>query len=128
MGMKKLVKKVLRTFRFYVFFIWVVFYFCFLTYSSYGIESEVSFGKDSYPKLVAEGFSRIFRNSKVLGAKETEIDGLYAIFLLGKGDEVKVVYFYPKKGLLFLGEIWTINGTSLTRERILEFERELRSF
>lgn len=128
MGMEKLVKKVLKAFRFYVFFICVVFYFCFLTYSSYGIESEVSFGKGGYLEMVAERFSKIFRNSKVLGAKETEIDGLYAIFLLGKGDEIKVVYFYPEKGLLFLGEIWTINGTSLTGEQILEFERGLKSF
>lgn len=128
METKKLVRKASKLFKFFMFFIWVIFYFSFLTCSSYGIEGEVSFGKDSYLKSVAEGFSRIFRNSKVLGAKETEIDGLYAIFLLGKGDEVKVVYFYPKKELLFLGEIWTINGTSLTGEQILEFEKELRSF
>jgi len=127
-GMRRLVKRVLVAFKFHVFFTCVVFNFCFLTHVSYGVEGDVSFSQDSYLESVAKEFSEIFRNSRVLGAKEAEIDGLYAIFLLGRDDEIRVVYFYPKKRLLFLGEIWTIDGTSLTGERIFEFEKELKGF
>lgn len=58
---------------------------------------------------------KLFPNLRYKSIKKTDIDGLYEVM---SGD--RIVYFHPKKGYLFLGEIIDKEGRSITRERISE--------
>lgn len=126
--MKRQGGKFFRAFYVLISFLLVIWYFFYVSFEVYGKEPAVTpLNREQYLEAVAEEFGRIFRNTKVLGADETEIEGLYIIFLLGKGDEIKAVYYYPMKGLVIFGEIWTINGTSLTGNQISDFIEKLKA-
>lgn len=57
---------------------------------------------------------KIFPKLKYTSFTKTEITGLYEVIADGR-----IVYFYPKTGYLFVGEIYTKDGRNLTQERIL---------
>ncbi len=78
--------------------------------------------------VVKSEFEGIFRNTKVFAVKESEVKGLYEIYVgsdsEGSKENVNVIYYYPSGKVLIFGEIWSLNGTSLTGERRVEFLRE----
>lgn len=57
---------------------------------------------------------KIFPKLKYTSFTKTDISGLYEVIADGR-----IVYFYPKTGYLFVGEIYTKDGRNLTQERIL---------
>ncbi|MRR53524.1 MAG: DsbC family protein [Deltaproteobacteria bacterium] len=57
---------------------------------------------------------KIFPKLKYTSFTKTEITGLYEVIADGR-----IVYFYPKTGYLFVGEIYTKDGRNLTQERVL---------
>jgi thiol:disulfide interchange protein DsbC len=57
---------------------------------------------------------KIFPKLKYTSFTKTEITGLYEVIAEGR-----IVYFYPKTGYLFVGEIYTKDGRNLTQERVL---------
>ncbi len=56
--------------------------------------------------------SETYPNIKVGEIRSSEIPGLYEVEI-----GPNVIYFYPDKGLMILGEIWTRDGKSLTAAR-----------
>lgn len=66
-----------------------------------------------------EKFSRTFPNTPVLEASETEIKGLYEI-VTGSN----ILYYYPEKDLIIIGEIWTKDGKSITARRIADLSKK----
>lgn len=65
---------------------------------------------------------KFFPKLQYKSIKKTDFDGLYEVMT---GD--RIVYFSPKKGYLFLGEIIDKEGRSITRERISEERYKLLS-
>lgn len=57
---------------------------------------------------------KLFPKLKYTSFAKTEITGLYEVITDGR-----IVYFYPKTGYLFIGEIYTKDGRNLTQERVL---------
>jgi thiol:disulfide interchange protein DsbC len=78
------------------------------------ISGAVTFAaaKKSSPEEVIQKFFPKLRYTKMT---KTGIDGLYEVVTDGK-----IIYFYPKTGYLFIGEIINKEGRSLTRERLAE--------
>jgi thiol:disulfide interchange protein DsbC len=60
-----------------------------------------------------DALSALFPKIKFTSINKTDIDGLYEVLTEGR-----VVYFHPKTGYLFVGDIVTKEGRSLTRERM----------
>lgn len=65
---------------------------------------------------------RLFPKLQFKSIQKTDFDGLYEVL---NGD--RIIYFYPKKGYLFLGEIIDHEGRNITRERISEERYKLIS-
>jgi len=61
-----------------------------------------------------EALRKLFPKLKYTGFTKTDITGLYEVVADGR-----IVYFYPKTGYLFVGEIYTNDGRNLTQERTL---------
>ncbi|MHC1698500.1 MAG: DsbC family protein [Geobacteraceae bacterium] len=57
---------------------------------------------------------KLFPKLKYTSFTKTDIAGLYEVFADGR-----IVYFNPKTGYLFVGEIYTKDGRNLTQERVL---------
>jgi thiol:disulfide interchange protein DsbC len=55
-----------------------------------------------------------FPRLKYTSFTKTDISGLYEVMTDGR-----IVYFYPKTGYLFVGEIYTKDGRNLTQERVM---------
>ncbi len=75
-----------------------------LTDKSYSVRSE---------------FQTLFKNVNVVEVKESEIPNVYEIYYVG--ENTGMLYFYPEKKILIFGELWDINGTSITGEKLLKF-------
>jgi thiol:disulfide interchange protein DsbC len=65
---------------------------------------------------------KLFPRLQYKSFKKTDIDGFYEVMT---GD--RIVYFHPKTGYLFLGEIINKEGRSITREKISEERYKLIS-
>ncbi|MFN4131713.1 MAG: disulfide isomerase DsbC N-terminal domain-containing protein [Caldimicrobium sp.] len=97
-----------------------------------GILTVVLFGcgvkfSNSYffnDEVVRKEFEKVFKKVKVLEVKESEVDGVWEVWYERDGG-VDVIYYYPKKRYLIFGEIWDVNGTSLTGEKRVEKELKL---
>lgn len=73
---------------------------------------------------VKKEFNNIFKYTKVLDVKESEIAGLYEVYIFNKrGNLPVIIYYYPEKKLLFLGEIWDTVGNSITGQKKEMFYR-----
>lgn len=72
---------------------------------------------------IKEEFTSIFKNTKVVEVKESEIPGVYEIYC--EGTLNNIIYYYPEKKILILGEFWSINGTSITGEKSMIFFEKL---
>lgn len=70
-------------------------------------------------ELARDRISKLFPNFKPVEIKETPIAGLYEL-MSENGD---VIYAYPTEdsGYLFFGELWTMQGKSLTQESREQF-------
>ncbi len=73
-------------------------------------------------QLPEASFKKIFPRIQYQSFKKTDIDGFYEIMTADR-----IVYFHPKSGYLFLGEIVSKEGRSITRERISEERYKLIS-
>jgi thiol:disulfide interchange protein DsbC len=69
-------------------------------------------GGKSSPEAVLQ---KLFPKLRYKSISKTDIDGLYEVIT-----NDRIVYFYPKKGYLFVGDIVTKEGRSLTRERFAD--------
>lgn len=76
--------------------------------------------KDRFAEVLRE-FTNIFKNTKVEHISESEIPGVYEIYIPKKDGGVQIIYYYPDKKLLIFGEIWSVNGTSLTGEKVTNY-------
>ncbi|HET6421570.1 MAG TPA: DsbC family protein [Geobacteraceae bacterium] len=65
---------------------------------------------------------KLFPRLQYKSIKRTDIDGLYEVIT---GD--RIVYFHPKTGYLFLGEIINKDGRNITREKMSEERYKLLS-
>jgi thiol:disulfide interchange protein DsbC len=72
---------------------------------------SLSFATEDEP-AVRQALSKFQPNLNVGEVRKTDIPGLYEL-------EVgpNIIYFYPDKGLILFGEIWTKDGKSLTAAR-----------
>jgi len=71
-------------------------------------------GKKAEPNP-QELLRRLFPKLKFTGFAKTDVDGLYEVTT-----DNRTVYFFPKTGYLFIGDIVTREGRNLTRERTAE--------
>ncbi|MEM1672834.1 MAG: hypothetical protein QXT86_12370 [Archaeoglobaceae archaeon] len=74
-------------------------------------------------KEVLEKISNTFKNTKF---HKVEFQGnfeLWRVYYRGKDNELKILYYEPSRGYLFFGEIWTVNGTSITANDIESEEK-----
>ena len=60
-----------------------------------------------------ETLRKLFPKMKYTGFAKTEIEGLYEVTTEGR-----IIYFHPKTGYLFVGDLVTNDGRSITRERM----------
>jgi len=60
-----------------------------------------------------ETLRKLFPKIKYTGFVRTEIDGLYEVTTEGR-----IIYFHPKTGYLFVGDLVANDGRSITRERM----------
>lgn len=60
-----------------------------------------------------ETLRKLFPKIKYTNFVKTEIDGLYEVTTEGR-----IIYFHPKTGYLFVGDLVTNDGRSITRERM----------
>lgn len=67
--------------------------------------------EETYPDVRAKA-AKDFPRLKITGVRTTQIPGLYE---LETGPNL--IYYYPDKGLVVFGEIWSKEGRSLTGER-----------
>lgn len=75
--------------------------------------------------FVKKDLESIFKKTKILKVRESEIKGLWEVYV-GSKDNVNVIYYYPEKKLLLFGEIWDINGKNLTGEKRELFLRQIQ--
>jgi thiol:disulfide interchange protein DsbC len=59
-----------------------------------------------------DALNRLFPKLKYKSITKTDIDGLYEV---NTGE--RIIYFYPKRGYVFVGEIFTNEGRNITLER-----------
>lgn len=60
-----------------------------------------------------ETLRKLFPKIKYTGFAKTEIDGLFEVTTEGR-----IIYFHPKTGYLFVGDLVANDGRSITRERM----------
>lgn len=60
-----------------------------------------------------ETLRKLFPKIKYTGFVQTEIEGLYEVTTEGR-----IIYFHPKTGYLFVGDLVANDGRSITRERM----------
>jgi len=78
------------------------------------------------PEEVKNQIQGVFKNLKVVEVKPSEVPCLYEVYY--NGTNPGIFYFYPEKKLIVFGEIWNVNGTSITGEKRIEFlEKMLES-
>lgn len=94
----------------------VVFSFLFLFCSCAGVYS---------PATVKKEITSTFKTLNVTEVKESEIPGIYEIYYTGTYPGI--IYYYPPKKLLIFGEIWDVNGTSLTGLKLENYLLKLES-
>lgn len=68
---------------------------------------------------VMQDFQNIFRNTKIVEVKESEIPGLYEVYYVGENSGM--VYYYPSRRILIFGEMVYSNGTFITAEKLMQF-------
>lgn len=68
------------------------------------------------PETIKSDFQLIFKKTRVVEVKPSEIPGIYEIYY--EGDHPGIIYYYPDKKILIFGEFWSINGTSFTGEKL----------
>ncbi|MFN4245751.1 MAG: disulfide isomerase DsbC N-terminal domain-containing protein [Brevinematia bacterium] len=68
---------------------------------------------------VKDSFQSIFKNTKIVEVKESEIPGVYEIYYAGENSGM--IYYFPEKGILIIGEFLTTNGTFITSEKLMKF-------
>jgi len=78
---------------------------------SSGVTAAAAAQKSLKPQ---EELGKLFPKLKYSSFTKTEITGLYEVIADGR-----IVYFYPKTGYLFVGEIYTKDGRNLTQERAM---------
>jgi len=62
-------------------------------------------------------FQATFTEMKVIDFRESEIPGVYEI-----ANTDQIIYYYPEKELLFFGQMFNKDGTSLTEERLAQLK------
>ncbi|MBI4687882.1 MAG: DsbC family protein [Nitrospirae bacterium] len=76
----------------------------------------VMFSGFAFAESPADSFKKNYPNVQLESIKETQIDGLYEVVVQG----VSVVYYHPKTGYVFVGEMRSKDGKSFTAERVNE--------
>lgn len=72
----------------------------------------------SFQKVKKE-VQEIFKNTKIVDVKMSEIEGVYEIYY--EGEYPGIFYYYPKKKLIIFGEIFSTSGVSLTGEKVVNY-------
>lgn len=65
-----------------------------------------------------------FKNTRIVRVLPSEIEGLYEVYYVG--EYPGLFYYHPGKKLLVFGEIFTVNGTPVTAEKVERFIIELQ--
>ena len=84
-----------------------------------GGTAPVAGAEKNSPEAVLQ---KLFPKLKYKNMSKTDIDGLYEVITSDR-----IIYFYPKKGYLFVGDIVNKDGRSLTRERYADERYKLLS-
>lgn len=71
--------------------------------------------------LVYEKFTTTFPNTKVLYVDESPLKNVYEVYVETSRGRPTIVYYVPEQELIIFGEVWTVNGTSLTEKRVERF-------
>jgi len=71
------------------------------------------------PAAVKKEITSTFKALNVTEVKESEIPGVYEVYYTGVYPGI--IYYYPPKKLLIFGEIWDVNGTSLTGMKLEKY-------
>ncbi len=74
------------------------------------------FGSAVFAESPAESFKKNYPNVQLESIKETQIEGLYEAVVQG----VSIVYYHPKTGYVFVGEMRNKDGKSFTADRMNE--------
>lgn len=77
-------------------------------------------------KPVRVALAKLYPNLEVRAINDTPIAGLYEVYTTSSANN-NIIYFYPERELLVFGEIYTKEGTSLTREAKSRHEASLLS-
>lgn len=73
---------------------------------------------------VLSDVSKIFKNTRFYKAEFLGELKLWKLYYIGEKGEPRLVYYDPIRHYLFFGELWSINGTSLTGEDIAREEAQ----
>jgi len=71
------------------------------------------------PRMIQQDLARVFRNTQIIKVEESEIEGVYEVYY--NGTFPGIIYYYPRKHLIIFGEIWTLNGESITGKKLASF-------
>lgn len=67
----------------------------------------------------------IFKNTKFVEVRKFDVTDLYEVyFVRDKCKGIGVFFYSPSKKLVILGEVWSINGTSVTGKIIRDLEKK----
>jgi thiol:disulfide interchange protein DsbC len=94
----------------------ITFLFCLIIFLTVGTAAFGGSGNISQEALL----QKLFPKLKYTSMSKTDIDGLYEVIT-----NDRIIYFYPKKGYLFVGDIVNKEGRSLTRERYADLRYKL---
>ena len=73
--------------------------------------------------VIRRDVQEVFKNTQVVDVKKSEIPCLYEVYYNGSYPDL--IYYYPDKRLFVFGEIWTLDGQSLTAEKRKAFLEKL---
>jgi thiol:disulfide interchange protein DsbC len=95
---------------------WLLLAILFLTAFLIFVYSFTLFAKNQNekptPETVKQDLQKMLPRFSIAEVNNTPIPGIYEIV----GESGQIIYYNPK-GYIIFGEIWTINGTSITAER-----------
>ena len=73
------------------------------------------FARHNTDSHVPESLKKAFPQIKAEDVSKTDIEGMYEVVVQGR-----ILYYFPEKGYIFTGSIWTSTGRNLTEERVNE--------
>lgn len=80
-------------------------------------------GSNLSTEKVALELKETFSKTEIVRVSESEIPGVYEVYY--RGIYPGIFYYYPPRKIVIFGEFWSVNGTSITGERLMSFVEKI---